>query len=99
MVAGISSWVHFHLHGVNFIVTVHKMPATGHDVVPPCPLFLWSIYATSVIQVLATPVLAITLMLLVAERTLGIGFFDPRWRGPDLFQHFSGSIRTRPCTS
>ena len=53
------------------------------------PLFIWAIYATSVIQVLATPVIAITLFLLVFERTVGIGIFDPALGGdPVLFQHF-----------
>ncbi len=74
--------------GLNFIVTMHTMR-------PPwmtwfkLPLFLWAIYATSIIQVLATPVLGITLMLLIAERALGIGIFDPKLGGdPVLFQHF-----------
>jgi cytochrome c oxidase subunit 1 len=53
------------------------------------PLFLWAIYSTSIIQVLATPVLAITLLLLCAERTLGVGIFDPALGGdPVLYQHF-----------
>jgi len=53
------------------------------------PLFLWSLYATSVIQILATPVLAITLLLLVAERTMHVGIFDPLLGGdPILYQHF-----------
>src|SRR5205085_4004374 len=53
------------------------------------PLFLWAIYSTSLIQILATPVLAITLLLLVAERTLGVGVFDPALGGdPVLYQHF-----------
>jgi cytochrome c oxidase subunit 1 len=53
------------------------------------PLFLWAIYSTAVIQVLATPVIGITLLLLVAERTMGIGIFDPALGGdPVLFQHF-----------
>jgi len=53
------------------------------------PLFLWALYATSVIQVLATPVLAITLLLLAAERVLHVGIFDPALGGdPVLFQHF-----------
>jgi cytochrome c oxidase subunit 1 len=53
------------------------------------PLFVWSLYSTAIIQVLATPVLGITLLLLVAERTLGIGVFDPKMGGdPVLFQHF-----------
>jgi cytochrome c oxidase subunit 1 len=53
------------------------------------PLFVWSLYATSIIQVLATPVLAITLLLLMMERLGGLGIFDPRMGGdPVLFQHF-----------
>ncbi|MCB9728656.1 MAG: cytochrome c oxidase subunit I [Deltaproteobacteria bacterium] len=76
------------LTGLNFIVTIHKMRAPGMTW-NRMPLFLWAIYATSVIQILATPVLAITLLLLVMERTLGIGIFDPAMGGdPVLFQHF-----------
>ena len=76
------------LTGLNFIVTVHKMRAPGLSW-GRLPLFIWSIYATSVIQVLATPVIAITLFLLIFERTLGIGIFDPALGGdPVLFQHF-----------
>jgi cytochrome c oxidase subunit 1 len=53
------------------------------------PLFLWGLYSTAVIQVLATPVLGITLLLLAAERVLGIGIFDPALGGdPVLYQHF-----------
>ncbi len=53
------------------------------------PLFLWALYGTSVIQLLATPVLGITLLLLILERTMGIGIFDPARGGdPVLFQHF-----------
>ena len=53
------------------------------------PLFVWSLYATALIQVLATPVLGITLLLLIAERALGLGIFDPKLGGdPILFQHF-----------
>jgi cytochrome c oxidase subunit 1 len=74
--------------GMNFIVTVHKMRVPGmgwFDI----PLFVWAIYATAIIQVLATPVLGITLLMLVFERTLGIGIFDPAMGGdPVLFQHF-----------
>jgi cytochrome c oxidase subunit 1 len=76
------------LTGLNFIVTIHKMRAPGLTW-NRMPLFVWAIYATSVIQILATPVLAITLLLLVMERTLGIGIFDPAMGGdPVLFQHF-----------
>jgi cytochrome c oxidase subunit 1 len=74
--------------GINFIVTVHKMRPAGMGWFN-MPLMLWALYATALIQVLATPVLAITLLLLVAERALGIGIFDPALGGdPVLFQHF-----------
>ena len=76
------------LTGINFIVTIHKMRVQGLTWFK-LPLFLWSIYATAVIQVLATPVLAITLVLVAMERLLGIGIFDPAMGGdPVLFQHF-----------
>ena len=76
------------LTGVNFIVTIHKMRAPGQTW-GKLPLFLWSLYATAIIQVLATPVLAITLLLLILERTLGVGIFDPALGGdPVLYQHF-----------
>jgi len=76
------------LTGVNFLVTVHKMRAPGMTW-NRMPLFVWAIYATAVIQILATPVLAITLLLLIVERTLNIGIFDPAMGGdPVLFQHF-----------
>src|SRR5665213_2338431 len=76
------------LTGVNFLATVHKMRAPGLTWTR-LPLFIWALYATSIIQILATPVLAITLLLLTAERTLGIGIFDPKLGGdPVLFQHF-----------
>ncbi|MFT5171278.1 MAG: cytochrome c oxidase subunit 1 [Candidatus Marinamargulisbacteria bacterium] len=76
------------LTGINFIVTVHKMRAPGMGWFK-MPLFIWSLYATAVLQVLATPVLAITLLLLIAERVAGIGIFDPALGGdPVLFQHF-----------
>jgi cytochrome c oxidase subunit I len=76
------------LTGLNFIVTVHKLRAPGQTM-QRIPLFVWATYATAIIQVLATPVLAITLLLLVAEKTLGVGIFDPKLGGdPVLFQHF-----------
>ncbi|MDP3276689.1 MAG: cbb3-type cytochrome c oxidase subunit I [Deltaproteobacteria bacterium] len=76
------------LTGLNFIVTVHKLRAPGLHW-NRLPLFVWGMYATSIIQVLATPVLAITLLLLAAERTMGLGIFDPALGGdPVLFQHF-----------
>ncbi len=76
------------LTGLNFIVTIHKLRAPGQTWMH-LPLFVWALYATSIIQVLATPVVAITLFLVVLERTMGIGIFDPKLGGdPVLFQHF-----------
>jgi cytochrome c oxidase subunit 1 len=76
------------LTGLNFMVTVHKMRAPGLTW-NRLPLFIWGIYSTAIIQILATPVLAITLLLLIVERTLSIGIFDPAMGGdPVLFQHF-----------
>jgi len=76
------------LTGLNFIVTMHKMRAPGMGWYQ-MPLFLWSLYATSIIQLLATPVLAITLLLLIFERAFKIGIFDPALGGdPVLYQHF-----------
>jgi cytochrome c oxidase subunit I len=76
------------LTGVNFISTVHYLRAPGMTWFK-MPLFIWAMYATAVIQVLATPVLAITLLLLIFEKVLGIGIFDPSLGGdPVLFQHF-----------
>lgn len=76
------------LTGLNFIVTVHKLRCPGMGFFR-MPLMVWGLYSTAVIQVLATPVLGITLLLLVAERTMGIGIFDPELGGdPVLFQHF-----------
>src|SRR5690625_5461729 len=76
------------LTGLNFIVSIHKLRAPGMTW-DKLPLFLWSLYATSIIQILATPVLAITLLLLGMERLLGIGIFDPSMGGdPVLYQHF-----------
>jgi len=75
------------LTGLNFIVTIHKMRAPGLTWFR-LPLFIWSLYATSIILVLATPVLAITLALLSLERIWGLGIFDPALGGdPVLFQH------------
>ena len=74
--------------GINFLVTIHKMRAPGLTW-DRLPLFVWALYATALMQVLATPVLAITLALLVLERTVHIGIFDPAYGGdPVLFQHF-----------
>ena len=74
--------------GLNFLVTINMMRPAGMTWFK-MPLFLWSIYATSIIQILATPVLGITGLLLIAERAFGIGIFDPARGGdPVLFQHF-----------
>jgi cytochrome c oxidase subunit 1 len=74
--------------GLNFITTIHKLRPPGMDWFK-MPLFLWSIYATGIMQVLATPVLGITLLMLIVERAVGIGIFDPALGGdPVLFQHF-----------
>jgi cytochrome c oxidase subunit I len=75
------------LTGLNFIVTVHTLRAPGLNWTR-MPLFVWGIYATSVIQILATPVLGITLLLVCVERVGGFGLFDPARGGdPVLFQH------------
>ncbi|MGB2666615.1 MAG: cytochrome c oxidase subunit I [Candidatus Acidiferrum sp.] len=75
------------LTGLNFIVTIHTMRAPGLTWFR-LPLFLWSMYATSVIFILAMPVIAITMVLLMLERFLHFGFFDPALGGdPILFQH------------
>ncbi len=75
------------LTGLNFVVTIHKMRAPGLTWFR-MPLFLWSMYATSIIFILGTPVLAITLVLVALERGLHIGIFDPALGGdPVLFQH------------
>jgi cytochrome c oxidase subunit 1 len=82
-VAGFSSI----LTGLNFIVTVHRMRAPGMTFFR-MPLFVWANYATALIQVLGTPVLAVTLVLVFCERLLHIGIFDPALGGdPVLFQH------------
>lgn len=74
--------------GLNFVVTINTMRPPGMTWFK-MPLFLWSLYATSIIQLLATPVLGITTVLLMAEKALGIGVFDPALGGdPVLFQHF-----------
>jgi len=73
--------------GLNFIVTIHRMRAPGMTWTR-LPLFLWSNYATAVIMVLGTPVLAITLLLVVLERVFNLGVFNPQLGGdPVLFQH------------
>ena len=73
--------------GLNFLVTIHKMRPPGMTWFK-MPLFLWAIYATSIIQILATPVIGITLLLVAVERMLEIGIFNPALGGdPVLFQH------------
>jgi cytochrome c oxidase subunit 1 len=75
------------LTGLNFVVTIHRMRAPGMTW-SRLPLFIWSHYATSIIMLLGTPVLAITLLLVVFERAFGLGIFDPNRGGdPLLFQH------------
>ncbi len=75
------------LTGLNFIVTVHTLRCPGMTW-GRLPLFVWSIYATSLILVLATPVLSITLVLISLERLFGLGIFNPAIGGdPLLFQH------------
>jgi cytochrome c oxidase subunit I len=75
------------LTGLNFVVTIHRMRAPGMTW-SRLPLFIWAHYATSVIQLLGTPVIAITLVLVVLERAFHLGIFDPARGGdPLLFQH------------
>jgi cytochrome c oxidase subunit I len=82
-IAGFSSI----LTGLNFIVTIHRMRAPGMTWFR-LPLFVWAHYATSLIQVLGTPVIAITILMLFVERAFGFGIFDPARGGdPVLFQH------------
>jgi cytochrome c oxidase subunit I len=82
-IAGFSSI----LTGLNFIVTIHKMRAPGMTWFR-LPLFIWSFYATAIIFILATPVIAMAMVLIVLERVAGIGIFDPTKGGdPLLFQH------------
>ncbi len=76
------------LTGVNFIATIHLLRPPGMRWFQ-IPLFLWGLYATAIIQILATPILGITLILLIADRALGLGVFDPAKGGdPILYQHF-----------
>jgi len=75
------------LTGLNFITTVHRLRAPGMSWFR-MPLFVWALYATAWIQVLATPILGITLALVVVERLAGVGIFDPAKGGdPILYQH------------
>ncbi|MCB9870280.1 MAG: cbb3-type cytochrome c oxidase subunit I [Planctomycetes bacterium] len=74
--------------GLNFIVTTHKLRAPGQGWFR-MPLFVWAVYATALLQVVATPVLGVTVLLLGFERLYHIGIFDPQFGGdPVLFQHF-----------
>jgi len=83
LVLGFSSIV----TGLNFIVTIHRLRAPGMTWFR-MPLFVWATYATSWIQVLATPVIGITMFLIIMERWLGVGVFDPALGGdPILYQH------------
>ena len=82
-VAGFSSI----MTGLNFVVTIHRMRAPGLTWFR-LPLFVWSMYGTSLVQILGTPVVAIAIVLVAAERLLNIGIFDPALGGdPVLFQH------------
>jgi cytochrome c oxidase subunit 1 len=75
------------LTGLNFVTTIHRLRTTGMTWMR-IPLFTWSLYATAWIQILATPVIGITVALLFAERILGTGLFDPSQGGdPIMFQH------------
>ena len=75
------------LTGLNFLVTIHKMRAPGMTWFR-LPLFIWAHYATSLIMILGTPVVAIAILLVGLERLFHIGIFDPRLGGdPLLFQH------------
>ena len=75
------------LTGLNFLVTIHRLRAPGMGFFK-MPLFVWGIYATGWIQLLATPVVGITLILAILEKYFGIGIFDPSKGGdPVLFQH------------
>ncbi|MFH1197328.1 MAG: cytochrome c oxidase subunit I [bacterium] len=75
------------LTGLNFITTVHRMRAPGMTFFR-MPLFVWATYATAWIQIIATPVIGITILLVIVERFFGVGIFDPALGGdPILFQH------------
>ena len=75
------------LTGLNFIVTIHRMRAPGMTWMK-MPLFPWALYGTAWIQLLATPIVGITLLMVVGERLFNIGFFDPALGGdPILYQH------------
>ena len=76
------------LTGLNFLVTIHKLRCPGMSW-NRLPLFVWTLYATAILQVVATPVIGITLLLLILENLFGVGVFNPAMGGdPVLFQHF-----------
>jgi len=82
-VLGLSSM----LTGLNFITTVHRLRAPGMGWLQ-LPLFTWSVYATAWVQLLATPIIAVTLLLIIVERVFGVGLFDPARGGdPLMYQH------------
>ncbi|MBI1938518.1 MAG: cbb3-type cytochrome c oxidase subunit I [Ignavibacteriales bacterium] len=75
------------LTGLNFITTVHRLRAPGMGFFK-MPLFVWATYATAWVQIIATPVVGITILLVIIERLFGVGIFDPALGGdPILFQH------------
>jgi len=75
------------LTGLNFITTVHRLRAPGMSFFK-MPLFVWATYATAWIQIIATPVIGITILLVIIERAFGVGIFDPALGGdPILYQH------------
>lgn len=75
------------LTGLNFVTTIHRLRAPGMSWFK-MPLFVWSVYSTAWIQILATPIIGITLLLVVFERLFGVGIFDPALGGdPVLYQH------------
>ena len=88
------------LTAVNFLASIHMLRPRGMTWFR-MPLLLWALYSTGVIQILATPVLAITVLLLIAERSLGIGIFDPSLGGDPgaCTSTSSGSTATRRSTS
>ena len=75
------------LTGINFVTTVHRLRAPGMTWFK-MPLSIWSFYSTAWVQVLATPIIAITLSLVALERIMHVGIFDPALGGdPVLYQH------------
>jgi cytochrome c oxidase subunit 1 len=75
------------LTGVNFVTTIHRLRAPGMGW-SRLPLFLWALYSTAWVQILATPILGITLVLVLVERIIGLGLFDPARGGdPIMYQH------------